>query len=283
VSVQVPDLTILVVGSDRAAVSATLESVMWQTEAVASVAQCSPSGLKDALADVQTEWLCILPQGSQVDPLWVSRAKELLLREGIGAVGGHTLEMRGARTLGGWFDSPSAVTFVDWLGRCHSRLEDVPSKPMSGSALFLRWDNMACRTEIVREALSRSDDVIVARHATAPCAIAIRQGLQVQYNSELRCARQVQDGADSMLAEPAAEVWYRIAAEEAFELANLPRRSLAARAVISSVLLGTRQSPGLFLGFAYAWWPLRRQRWWAFFRGKCAGILRAYGLGAVQS
>ena len=104
--------------------------------------------------------------------------------------------------------------------------------------------------------------------------------LGMVFDSELRALRPISGfpGA-AMLGQPLPGAWYRIAFQEVLELANLPYRVLATRAVVYSVIFGTRQSPGLLLGIAYAWWPQRRQRWWAFVRGKCGGALHAVGLG----
>jgi hypothetical protein len=274
VSTAEPDLTIMVVGSDGALIFESLESLLWQSVSCARVVVTTSSGLRRALDSVQTEWASILPQGAQLDPQWLFRVGELLGKVDLGAVGGRTLVIWGARTYSCWFDAPASATSMDVFGRVRSLLEDLPSRPMSSPAFFLRWDNMVCRTVVVRESLDVEDDVTRALHATRPCALAIRRGLEVVYDSEMRCARHMRRGADPMSPQPQPEEWRRMASQQIFELANLPLGALAARAALFSALVGTRQSPGLLLGVMYAWWPRRRQRWWAFTRGKLSGLLR---------
>lgn len=277
-----PALTLVVVGFDRLAVSETFESLMWQSEPLPKVTHTSAQGLKQALDEVATEWISVLPEGVQLSPRWLSFVNEFLARSDVGAVGGRTLELRGCQTEAAWFEAQAKVTSVDILGRCHSQLEDLPSCRVSASALFLRWDNMVCRTEFVREALEIEDDVVAALHAVRPCAIAIRGGLEVVYDSEIRCSRRVPPGDEPSSSQARPDTRRRMANQEIFELAGLPRRSVALWAVVSSTLVGTRRSPGLLLGVAYAWWPERRRRWQAFMSGKMSGLRRVIRPGSAS-
>lgn len=269
-----PDLTLIVVGSSSLAVSETLESLMAQAADAVDVVRCCAPELRHVLDGVSTEWSSILPQGTQLDPNWLHHASELMTRPGLGAFGGRTLEMRGAQTLAAWFDAPARITSIGIFGECHSLLEALPSAPMTTTSMFLRWDNMVCRTEILREALDVPDDIVVARHATRPCAIAVGRRLEVLFVSNMRCTRQLHYGSRSLSDPPGLTEWCRRANQEVFELAGLPGSTLAMRAVTASILVGTRHLPGLLLGAAYIWWPQRRRRWRAVMRGKLSGMVR---------
>lgn len=273
------DLTFVVVGADEHAVSETCASITRQQVLAPAVVCTTAEGLKGAVTGIRTEWVSILPQGAQLSPDWLDCLGRTAPCNRLGAVGGRTLELCGAQTNAVWFDAPSAIVSVDALGRCHSRLTDVPSRPMSAASLFLRWDNMICRTEFVQEALGTEDDVSKAVHAVVPCALAIRRGLDVTYDSQLRCARQLGEDVGRMASRGDVE-WRRIASQQVFELAQLPSRFMALRVVVSSVIIGTRQLPGLPLGVAYVWSRPRRRRWWACVRGKVSGLLRVTRVGS---
>ena len=262
------DLTFVIVGEDERACAATLESLDWQTLAPAPPLTATPSDFRRVLGEVESEWVSILPEGVQLGPDWLARALDLLGAPGVGAVGGCTLELHGAQTSAVWFEAPTRVTSVDFWGRCRSRLGDLPHEPLHSSALFLRWDNMACRTALLRKVLRASDDPTRARHATVACAEVIRHGLEVVYDSGLRAARAM--GVAGLTREDSG----LDTSQEIVELAGLSGWCRSKRAVASSILVGTRRSPGLLMGVAYAWWPKRRDRWRAFVGGKLLGLRR---------
>jgi hypothetical protein len=262
------DLALVVVGSDRRAIFETLESIMWQTQPLPRVVRCTAPNLKRALDSIGTAWVSVLPQGTQLDPNWLAVVRELALDPECGAFGGRTLEMRGPQTSASWFEVPAPITAVDALGRYRSLLEDIPDHPTSEPCLFLRWDNMVCRTAIIRDALEIADDVTIARHAVRACSLAAHRGLGVLYDSRLRSTRAVESAETSLLE------LHRNAGQEVFELASLPSWFRAARATATAILVGDRIAPGLLLGFAYVWWPKRRARWRFAVGGKLQGLGR---------
>jgi len=143
-------------------------------------------------------------------------------------------------------------------------------------ALFLSWDNVMCRRDLLLDALSIEPRLLWSEYATFPCHLARRRGMDVLYDSELRSYRSFdRPGVPLEPLDPNA--WHHVAKRRILELGSVRTGPVAFAALASSLAIGSRSSPGLLFGLVYVWWPARRRRWAAVMSGKVAGVRALLG------
>jgi hypothetical protein len=139
--------------------------------------------------------------------------------------------------------------------------------------LFVSWDNMVCRTAILREAVAVDPDALAGEYATLPCALARKLRLDVLFDSELRSVRSCAPlRPETERAESGPDAWRLEGRREMLRRVSTLRGPRLVASVLRDLVIGTRHSPGIALGVAFAWWPTRRARWLANVAGKWEGL-----------
>ena len=265
------DLTVVVVGDETSQRRRSMDALAAQSDAPSSVLQTTWGDLEKGMASVSSEWVAILPDGAEPSPDWISLLDSHLSNPEAGCVGGRVLEFDDAAMSARWFCDEPRPAWIDWLGRIHSRLCDIPETRLVTSTAFLRLEGVAMRTEDVSLSILTGLERWT-RFEMSACFRAQGLGRAVVFDSALVvCA--ISDVGHRLPAPGDLGAWEAYGRCEVELLRHYPRQLLAAWLTARSLLVGSRVSPGIALWPLYATAPSRNLRWRAVVRGKLRGLV----------
>jgi hypothetical protein len=264
------DVTVIAVADDPLLRGRTVDAMEAQVCSPPLLLQTCWADLGEAMAEVSSAWVAILPDGAQPSPDWASVLDTHLSDPDAGCVGGRVLEFDGVAMVAGWFCDRPTLAWIDWLGRIHSRFCDIPDTPQIRSAEFLRLEGVVVPTQSI--AIPVLDGFQRwTRFEMDACFKAHELGRAVIFDSSLVVCAPWRE-AHRLPAPSDAEAWERFGSGEIAVLRRHPRRLLGVWLTGYSLLIGSRVSPGILLWPFHAMASSRRSRWSAVIRGKLRGM-----------
>lgn len=266
------DLTVIVLAEPGPRRDASVRSVDDQTHTPWRIITVTPSDYPEALAEVTTSWVTVLPGGCELAPDWCRAVWPYLSAAQLGCVGGSVMRITGPDTSAGWFEVGEQVSRLSITGYPSSHLEDMPAEHRVEQAEFLAHANLVTRAWIARRTAAVGMDPACGDYGLATSFLAKRAGLQVVYDSHIRSALYHPLDRITALLDPDGRSWFDSGKQRILALSLYPDRARALFMITGSFLIGSRASPGAALGLAYIWNSRRRQRWMRMMAGKGSAI-----------
>lgn len=266
------DLTVVVLAEPGPGRDACLRGVDGQTHTPRRVVTVTPADYPEALAEVTTSWVTVLPGGCELAPDWCRVVGPYLSAAELGCVGGSVIPIAGPDTSTRWFESRKPVARLSIMGYPRSHLADMPTEHRVEQAEFLAHANLATRTWIARRAAALGMNAACGDYGLATCFLTQRAGLRVVYDSDIRSALYRPLDRVAALLDPDGQSWSDSGKQRILALSVYPDRARALFMITASLLIGSRASPGAALGLAYIRNSRRRQRWMRTMAGKGSAI-----------
>ncbi len=249
--------------------SFTLDVV--QTPAAASD---DPDAVAEALQSVTTPWVTLLLDRSELSPDWTAVFTEYSGCSDVGAIGGPLRVFEGPSTIARWYARGTTIAWFS-LGVDESHLLDFPHEEVATDVAFLSGHNMAIRIEIARAAVHGRTGPLAVDHELEWALTVKAAGLRVMFDSRLeRTLHKESRPTECERGTTRLRAWnHGYALTHALSKhGTLPHRL---RALGTTMLIGTRRSPGLLAFPVFALRPFWRRRWSAAMLGKTSGLLDA--------